>query len=406
MKSTGHSSSARPLVITSDAEILDDLLRLAAAAGAAVDVVPDAAAARVFWAAAPLVLIGDDVLRRAVRRPASARLRRRPGVVLITRDGDDSGVWPRAVEVGAEQVCVLPAAEPWLIGALADATDPPARAATLVATIGGRGGAGASCLAAALAVTAGRMGDVVTFVDGDHLGGGADLLFGGEGAAGARWSDLAATRGRIPSRSLREALPSLAGLAVLSWDRAPGQVADPDADLEADRATDDPLDPAGGQAGQDRAGAARDVDAEVMTNVLDAVTRASDLVVVDLPRRFDDATCAALSAADQVLVITPAELRAAAATRRVVAAVAAHATDARLVVRGPAPGGLRGVDIAAAVGLPLAGELRAEPNLSACLERGEAPAGRGIGPLAALCARLLAQLRASRPSGGAERWPA
>jgi hypothetical protein len=107
-----------------------------------------------------------------------------------------------------------------------------------------------------------------------------------------------------------------------------------------------------------------------------------------------------LAAADLVLVITPAEVRAAAATARVAAEVRPHAADARLVVRGPAPGGLRAHEVAAAVGLPLAGELRPEPELAACLERGEAPAGRGTGPLARLSERLVAQLAATGVDAG------
>ncbi len=308
-------------------------------------------------------------------------------------------MWPRAVAIGADHVCVLPAAEPWLLDFLAVRTEPQARPGAVVAVVGGRGGAGASSLAAALAVTAARAGDRVTLVDADPLSGGADLLFEGEGAAGARWSDLVAAQGRIPARALREALPQVAELAVLSWDRP-----------EWDR-------PGWDRSGWDRSGSDRlapervdqadggilDVGVEVMASVLDAASRASDLVVIDLPRRFDETTRAALGAADLVLVITPAEVRAAAAASRVAAAIAPHATDARLVVRGPAPGGLRASEIAAAVGLPLAGELRAEPDLAACLERGEAPAGRGVGPLARLSEQLLEQLRARHRSDDARR---
>ena len=60
--------------------------------------------------------------------------------------------------------------------------------------------------------------------------------------------------------------------------------------------------------------------------------------------------------------------------------------------RGPAPGGLAALDVAHALGLPLAGYLKAESNLGARLERGEAPAGEGRGPLAQFCRELLASL--------------
>jgi secretion/DNA translocation related CpaE-like protein len=386
---------SRPLVVTSDVDLLDDLLRLAAAAGVVVDAAPDAVAARAFWAAAALVVIGDDVAR-STGGAARARLRRRGGpggVVLVARDVDDADVWPRAADIGADHVCVLPAGEPWLVGMLADASEPPLPPARLIAVIGGRGGAGASTLAAALAVTAARAGQRVTFVDADPLGGGADLLFGGESAAGARWSDLGSdlcfAQGRIPADALREALPCVADLAVLSWDRLP-----PGEHHAADLGAVD-------------AGAVGfEVAADVMAGVLDAAARASDLVVADLPRRFDEATRAVLAVADLVLIITPAEVRAAAATARVASEVRPHAADVRLVVRGPAPGGLRASEVATAVGLPLAGELRPEPDLAACLERGEAPAGRGAGPLARLCARLLAELASDRAAEADARRPA
>lgn len=115
---------------------------------------------------------------------------RRPGVLLLGLDLDDAGVWVRAVQLGAEHVLFLPDAETWLLDRIADAVEgvgPPART---VAVLGGRGGAGASTLACALAVTAARRGLRTVLVDGDPLGGGLDILLGGETAAGLRWPDL------------------------------------------------------------------------------------------------------------------------------------------------------------------------------------------------------------------------
>lgn len=384
MESTTSGELARPLLVTTDVDLLDDLLRLGAAAGVQLAAVPDVVAARSFWAAAPLVLIGDDAARSAAGFLARARLRRRANVVLVSHDGGDD-MWPRAVGIGADQVCVLPDAESALLELLANAAEPSTPFGVVVAVIGGRGGAGASSLAAALAVTAARAGERVTFVDADPLSGGADLLFGGETAAGVRWSDLVSAQGRIPASALRAALPQVSELAVLSWDRSVATMADAADHRASERCVD--------------------VEPEVMVSVLDAVSRASQVVVVDLPRRVDQTTRAVLAQADLLLVITPAEVRAAAATSQLVAAIAAYAADARLVVRGPAPGGLRATEVAAAVGLPLAGELRQETHLASCLERGEPPAGRGVGPLARLCEGLLEQLRASRVGrDDADQW--
>ncbi|NED74008.1 septum formation initiator, partial [Streptomyces sp. SID9944] len=139
-----------PLILTEDADLLDDLLRLCAAAGATPEVhhtVPERGGG---WEAAPLVLVGDDAARR-VRGAA-----RRRGVVLVGRDQDDSGIWRRAVEIGADHVLVLPDGEQWLVDRIADVAEGVGRPALTVGVIGGRGGAGASTLACALAVTAAR----------------------------------------------------------------------------------------------------------------------------------------------------------------------------------------------------------------------------------------------------------
>lgn len=350
---SGGDRAGRPLLVTGDPDVLDDLLRLAATAGAEVDVAADAVAARRRWVTAVWVLIGPDLAEECVR----ATLPRRGGVVLLGHL-DDPEVWQRAVEVGAEQVEFLPDGEPSLIARFADAADGGGCEGAVVAVVGGRGGAGATTLAAALAVTATRAGRRALLVDGDPLGGGIDLVFGGETDRGLRWRDLGGTQGRVPAGALAEALPRMAGLSVLSWDRGAGTALPP----------------------------------EAMTAVLAAGRRAHDLVVVDLPRSPDDAARVVLGAAGCVLLVVPAEVRGAAAAGRVAACVGMLCRDLRVVVRGPGPGGLDPTTIAGLLGLPLAGHLRPEPGLEAALERGEAPARRGRGPLADLCHRLLPEL--------------
>jgi len=137
------------------------------------------------------------------------------------------------------------------------------------------------------------------------------------------------------------------------------------------------------------------VPVEAMATALDAGRRGRDLVIVDLPRRLDDASLLALGTADRGYLVVPAELRASAAAARVAAVAGPHCPSLAAVVRGPAPGGLRAKDVAQAIGLPLAGFLRPEPRLAAGLERGEPPARDGAGPLAALCQRILDELGAA-----------
>lgn len=347
------SAGTRPLVVTSDERILDDLLRLCAAAGAVPDVVPEGGAARPRWSAAPFIIVGSDQAEPLV----AAALPRRSGVLLVG-DVNAAATWRAAVGLGAERVVSLPAEESVVIEALADAMDGSGDHALVLGTVGGRGGAGASVLATALALTGVRQGMTVMLIDADPYGGGLDLMLGAENSGGLRWPDLADTRGRVGGATLRDHLPEPHGLTVLSWDRG---------DVLA-------------------------VPAEAVRAVVLAARRAWDLVVVDFPRRTDSATEEALACCTCVLLVVPTEVRAIAAAGRVATAIGPVAGDVRVVARGPSPSGLRGADIAEALNVPLAAEVTAEPGLVAALERGEPPGRSGRGPLASMCDRILADL--------------
>jgi secretion/DNA translocation related CpaE-like protein len=300
------------------------------------------------------VVVGADLVDRC----AGARLGRREGVVILGDDLDDGSIWQRAVELGAEQVVFLPDAEGWLVAALGEAVEGRGEDGALLAVVGGRGGAGATTLSCALAITAVRRGWSALLVDGDPLGGGIDLVFGGELADGLRWPDLGLTRGRLQGQVLADALPRFEDLVVLSCGR--------------------------GEPGP--------LPVAAVSAVVAAARRTCDLVVVDLPRALDDVARVVLSEATATLLVVPAEVRATAAAGRVAAAVAGLCADLRLVVRGPAPIGLAAEDISRALGLPLAGSVRAEPGLEAALDRGEPPASRPRSPLAGFCHELLDDL--------------
>lgn len=354
-----HPNSARPLLVTRDAALLEDVVRIAATVGLELDVYPEAPAARELWPLAPTVLVGEDAAGALV----AAGFPRRADVVLFGTDLDDADIWERAVRLGAGQVVFLPDAEEWLAEVFADLVEGKPESAPVIGVVGGRGGAGATTLAVGLSVTAARQGRRVVVVDADPLGGGIDLVIGGETSSGLRWPDLAGTSGRVSSRALLEALPTTGDLTVLSWDR----------------------------------GDALSIPPTAMEALLPAAQRGADLVVVDLPRRFDEAAARAADRASMVLLVVPAEVRAAAAASRVAASVAGHCADVRLVVRGPAPGRLDAGVVAESIGLPLAGYLRPEPGLSAALERGDAPAARGRGPLAAFCTAFVSALDLTAP---------
>jgi hypothetical protein len=121
-------------------------------------------------------------------------------------------------------------------------------------------------------------------------------------------------------------------------------------------------------------------------------------VVCDLPRYPTDPALAALTAADLVTLVVPADVRSCAAGSRVAAVLAEHGGDVRLVVRGPAPGGVEPDEVARALGLPLLAAMRPEPGLASALERGSGPV-RPRGPLAGAAKAVLAELRDAAGTG-------
>jgi len=342
-------------VVSEDAELVESVLRLCAAAG--VDAVTGwgVPPGPVPWETAPLVLVGDEVAERMIG------ITRRPGVLLVGRDLDEPGIWRRAVALGAEHVVLLPDGEEWLLDRIADAAEGVGARALTLAVLGGRGGAGASTLACALAVTAAREGRRALLVDADPLGGGVDVLLGAERAAGVRWPELAASRGRVNAVELERALPLASGVRALSWDR-------------------------GGLLG---------VPAEAVRTVLGAARRRGGLVVVDLPRRIDEAAGEALAQCDAALLVVPAELRAMAAAGRVAASARMRVADLRAVVRARPGAAAVAEEIAEGLHLPLAGELPAEPGLDEDLERGRPPGARPRGPLARFCSAFLTEAHAA-----------
>ncbi|MGW8451953.1 septum site-determining protein Ssd [Streptomyces niveus] len=354
-----EENRAGPLIVTEDVDLLDDLLRLCAAAGAEPEVHHSVPERRGGWESAPLVLVGDDA---AVRCRSATRRR---GVLLVGRDQDDPDVWRRAVEIGADCVLRLPDAESWLVDRIADVAEGVGRPALTVGVIGGRGGAGASTLACALAVTAARQGLRTMLVDGDPLGGGLDVLLGGERAEGRRWPDFAASKGRVAGGALEESLPRLHDLRLLSWDRGDSVLVPPAA----------------------------------MRSVLAAARRRGGVVVVDLPRRIDEAVAEALAQLDVGLLVVPGELRAVAAAGRVASLMSMVLPDLRVVVRGPYATGLDDRWVADALRLPLVGELPVEPGLLADQDTGSPPGASARSPLARFCAAFWERALAGAGDG-------
>ena len=343
----------RPLVISADEVLLDDLLRLLAAAGTEPELATGGPALRRAHRSAPLVLVGADALAAGL----AGSLPRRPGVVVVSTGELPAEEWAAAVELGAERVAVLPADEGWLLSRSVAAVRSPVERGWLVAVGGSCGGAGASTVAAALSVAA-APGAVL--VDADPWGGGLDLLLGAERVEGLRWPDLTGLRGRVAGDALLAALPEVAGVHVLAASRA----------------------------------SAHEIPTEALVAVVEAARSAGRPVVVDLPRgdpARDEAAAAVLADADRALLVVPARLRAATAARLLVDSPGSAWSTAQLVVR-PVPGGLSREDVADVVGRPVAAELPHDRSAVPRGERGEPPAVSVRSPLGGLARRVLAGL--------------
>ena len=337
------------LLVTARSPLVELVAPLAAAVGLDLLVRDDVEAAGRLWPASSLVLVGPDAAARGVPT-------RRAGVVVVTVGPVPDRVWRDAVQIGAEHVVSLPEAQEWLVERLAEQADPSLGNGRVVGVVGGRGGAGASTLAVALAVTAASRQEVL-LVDGDPLGGGLDALLGAEDVPGLRWPDLHQLDGPVRASSLRQLLPDPHGVSLLSCGRSQG---------------DEP-------------------GAQAVESVLRAGRRHFDLVVLDLPRPRCPSTFAALAQLDLVLLLVPAEVRATFAAASVLAALQPLVADVRLVVRGRSAGAaLAPEQVADALDLPLHACFATEARLPATLERGDVPAPRGS--LRRCCRELLASL--------------
>jgi secretion/DNA translocation related CpaE-like protein len=344
--------------VSADDELLDETLRLLAAAGAEPEVATGGPALRRAHRQAPLVLLGADALDfREVRA-----LPRRPGVVVVARAELPPAGWAAAVELGAERVAVLPADEAWVLQRAGAALREPVERGRLVVVGGACGGAGASTLAAAVALVAAAGGTGALLVDGDPWGGGLDLLLGAEAAEGLRWPDLDGLRGRVSGEAVMAALPTVGGVGVLAASRS---------------ATTAPC-------------------PEAVAAVVEAGRAGGWPVVVDLPRGSLAAeagvTAALLADADLAVLVVPARVRAACAARVLVnGGEGAPWSAARLVVR-RVPGGLAPDEVADVVGRPVLAAFAHDRSAVARSERGEPPPVGARTPCGAAARAVLAAL--------------
>ncbi|MDS1270023.1 CpaE-like family protein [Lipingzhangella sp. LS1_29] len=347
--------NVRPLLVTDDGTLLDQLLQLTAAADVQASVAHTPSHA-LHTPETPLVVVGTDLA------PSLVLPDRHPNLVLARRSetagSPPDEIWQQAVRLGAHNVYTLPADNEELTEIIAEAVEGRAPAAPVVGVMAGRGGAGASLLAVALAMAGTRAGLRTLLIDVDPVGGGLDLVLGEEHASGARWGELTERQGRISPKALWNALPHVHGMALLTWSHD----------------------------------ATTPIPAQAMRSILGAATRGTELVVADLPRSCAPATEEVLRQAGSVFVVIPADVRSTIAASRLARDLRGRTTRLRAVVRSRPTGGLDADVVAGSAGIPLAGELTPEPGLERLLDRGDVPASRARSPLRTLATQLVAEL--------------
>jgi secretion/DNA translocation related CpaE-like protein len=319
------------LICTGDDRLLDVLLDWCSAIGSTPEVVRDAGMARRSWRAARLVLVGDDLASEiAADRPA-----KRAGVFVAVGSRRPTP-WDSALVIGAEDVLDTDDSSRALdlLTAAADGRSE----ASLVAVVGGAGGAGASCLAAGVAFEASRRGHRVLLVDGDPVSGGLDVLLGIEHVSGLRWPDLGTRDGPMTARALIDALPEVDGVWVLSCDRD---------------------------------GTANDAP---VARVLAAAMRGFDLVVCDVGRQVDSRGLEMVTRAALTVVVVPTDIRGVSGAHAVLRRLRPICSSLSLVTSARRPG-LSADAIEEALETPVIGRIRLDPHLRAAIDQGGGPHG-------------------------------
>ncbi|SDU68290.1 septum site-determining protein Ssd [Gordonia westfalica] len=320
------------LLVLVDPDLHDDVARCAAAAGYRTTVGRADDCRREWLTARAVVADPAAIAVLSLIRPP-----RRDGLILISSDEPRADTWRMAMDLGATDAAALPADENRLVRTLTEARVPRRRRAGVVAMIGAHGGAGASTLAAAVALTSVSRGSPTLLLDLDDVAPGADLLLGIEQRPGLRWQDLSLDGGVVGGTALHHALPRAeSGLAVLTSERLP----------------------------------TRRPGTDAVAAVIDAGQTHGDLVVLDLPRADTPVVRTAIASADLVVMVSAPSVGGCAAARRVVGRLIGDEASVELVVRGPSPGGLRPAQVADAIGVPLIAAFRPDPRLPVRLEGG------------------------------------
>ncbi|QIX28236.1 septum site determining protein [Nocardioides sp. JQ2195] len=348
-----------PLILTRDAILLDELQRLAAAAGVMPEVTGDPVDALRSWAGASVVIVGVDLADEV----AAIEPPRRVGVHLVGWGRLPDEVFRTALALGAENAAELPRSESWVLEVLADSSERFDSTGVTIGVIGGSGGAGATTFACALAQTAAR--DWATcLLDIDPLGPGVDQVLGMERDEGIRWDALQQTTGRLGARALRDALPRRGRLGVLTFGCGGADVPET-------------LQPFAARA------------------AVAAATRGHQLVVLDLPRSGGGLTEELMARCQALVVVTRANLPGLSSAARFVAR-ASQSGPLSLVIRGS---GLDAAEAHRIVGAPVVAAMPDQRGLDEAIDLGQGPVKSRRGVLSR-AARSVLEVLGPDAAGG------
>jgi secretion/DNA translocation related CpaE-like protein len=326
------AAPSRPLICTADDAYLDRAVQWCSAVGVTPEVAHDTGAALRAWREASFVVVGADHASVLAR----AGVHRRDRVYLLAGETTPAP-WETAMALGAEDVLRWDETDKAL-QALTAAVDGRGEGC-VISVVGGAGGAGASTVAAGLALACGRRGMKTLLVDADPLGGGLDLLMGIEHHDGVRWDAVTSRNGPMTARALAEVLPESEGVSTLSFGR--------------DAVVPPP-----------------------MANVVMAGTRGFEVVVVDVARQCDEWGSEALARSLLTVLVVPESVRGLGASKAVLGRIREHTSSVVAVAAARRPG-LDRDTLADALGIPVVGRLRCDARLRTTIEHGAGPAGSG-----------------------------
>lgn len=292
------------------------------------------------------VLIGPDVLMDR-RKVAEILSHQSCPLILVGHSLAESELWAKAARERIHHVVSLPEGTAWLAEFLNTLQDRTERG-SVVAVIGGCGGAGASTAAGMLALKASREKIRTLLVDADPWGFGLEGALSSDPVEGLHWHELSQSVGVLNSQQFSAALPQIAHCSVLGFGRA--------------------------------AQAAQQLNPALVIEVLEAARRAFELIVIDVGRMAKNLETFCESA-DQVLCLVPATVPAMLSVHRMLPMLP---RSTKLVVRRPAPEGLDAELIAESLGLPLVGEMPKLRGVSAAAAQGrlsDCASNRALGKL-------------------------